>query len=173
MSRTQRAGAIAVLTTLAATGCSSKGASPQAPEYRHGYERLPERAKWLLGTAGTSERYEQLTEAERSTYEAITHALNHHGLLESVEAVTKIWGEAPVEHKAQPGGRHQFRLSVMLSSDAPRRLWAAGFLFDENGHVKRANGDLTAGHDTWSARERGNAPRLQTMSRSGPRKIDS
>lgn len=63
---------------------------------RLGYDSLPTsengKARWLLGVAQKPETYETLTKEQRSTYEAIIHALDSKDLLGIVDAVTMIWG---------------------------------------------------------------------------------
>ena len=171
MTRRCMAPAVALLATLMTGSCAGKDLKIEGPVVPDkGYENLPERAKWLLGTAGTEEQYHGLPDAERATYEAVVHALDHYGLLESVDAVTQIWGEAEWSLTARPSGANQFRLSVIFSRDATRRFWDAGFRFEGGGHVKLANGQRRGGRHTWSTREPGNPPKLQiSWLRADPR----
>ena len=171
MTRRCMAPAVALLATLMTGACAVKDAKMKGPRIPDkGYENLPERAKWLLGTAGTEEQYRSLPEAERATYEAVVHALDHYSLLESVDAVTQIWGEAEWSLTPRPSGTNQFRLSVIFSRDATRRFWEKGFRFTGGGHVKLSNGRLRGNRHTWSARGPGNPPTLQmSWVRADPR----
>ena len=135
---------------------------------RRGYDSLPpmdesnRKAHWLLGAARDFEAYRTLTVKQRSTYEAIIHALHSQRLLDIVDAVTAIWG-VPVDDTTglrSRGGNEQFRLSVILSRDAidvlQRRRFQAGRWW--SGHVKLANG--APGRQPRDMRERG-IPSLQ------------
>ena len=127
-----------------------------------GYELLPDRGKWLLGAAGAPTTYRTLTVAQQATYEAIIHALDHHKLLGIVDAVTAVWGEeCQGNGLLSTNGAEQFRLSVVLSQDAPTRLWESKFEFDRRGHVRRSNGSSANRYNTDSAREPGDLPKLQ------------
>ena len=137
MTRRCMAPAVALLATLMTGACAVKDAKMKGPRIPDkGYENLPERAKWLLGTAGTEEQYRSLPEAERATYEAVVHALDHYSLLESVDAVTQIWGEAEWSLTPRPSGTNQFRLSVIFSRDATRRSGRRGS--DSRGRTRKA-----------------------------------
>jgi hypothetical protein len=103
-----------------------------------------------------------LTVAQRATYEAIIHALDHHKLLGIVDAVTAVWGqECQGNGLLSTKGAEQFRLSVVLSYDAPTRLWESKFKFIGRGHVRRASGASVSRNNTDSAREPGDLPKLQ------------
>ncbi len=111
--------------------------------------------QWLLGAAREFKAYATLTEAQRATYEAIVHALDHLELLDTIDAVTAIWGEGRAS-----AGADQFRLSVVLSLDAPSVLKRKGFKFEDGRHVKFSSG-RREGSGTASAREPGTIPKLQ------------
>ena len=102
-----------------------------------GYDSLSDKGQWLLGAAREADAYYTLTKSQRATYEAIVHALEHHDLLDIVDAVTAIWGE-PDTPSTQ--GLDQFRISVILSRDALDLLSDDGFELGDWGHVKRADG---------------------------------
>ena len=105
------------------------------------FSSLPDRGKWLLGAGGAPATYDTLTVAQRATYEAIMHALDYHKLLGILDAVTAVWGEECQRNGLlSTDGAEQFRLSVVLSHDAPTRLWESKFEFNRRGHVKRASG---------------------------------
>ncbi len=115
-----------------------------------------------LGVPASPQGYNSLSEAQRVTFEAIVHALEHEGLLHIVETVTVIWGEA-----FQPNGLlstqglDQFRISVVLiPSTVEVLLQAHGYNHNRRGHVKLPDGSRR-GDGTDSARQPGRVPKLQ------------
>ena len=101
----------------------------------------------MNGQADDAHSYNALEESQRTAFEAIVHALENEELLEILDRITKIWGEKPGESD----GRHQFRVSVELASDAHDDLRRAGFVLRRDGHVKKSNGTLVdrAGADSF------------------------
>ena len=150
-----------IVVTLALMVLIASPTAGQTPDTR-GYDSLPDRGQWLLGAARDIEAYSPLTVAQRATYEAIVHALDHHRLLGIVDAVTVIWGEAfQPNGLLSTDGKDQFRLSVVLNRNALTRLWDENFEFSGRGHVKRSSGSSASIYDTDSAREPGGLPKLQ------------
>lgn len=155
---------IVVLVLVALAASVTTILSQPESERTKGYDSLPgepvndndmTKGQWLLGAAREFKAYATLTEAQRATYEAIMHALDHHELLDTIDAVTAIWGEGRAS-----SGADQFRLSVILSRDAPSVLKSKGFKFEDGRHVKLSSG-RGVGSGTVSAREPGNVPKLQ------------
>ena len=125
---------------LLATSDASRGQEVDS----RGYDSLPNYAKWLASPARDGESaldsYNAMTPAERATFEAIVHALEHHNLLGIVDAVSAIWGEA-ASRSRMTQGRHQFRLSVVLNQEAIADMWESGaFRIENDGHVKLLTG---------------------------------
>ena len=142
---------IAVGVTLLLVGltvCALPAKGQESGE-RIGYDSLPPRdennrkSHWLLGPAKELDAYVTLTREQRSTYEAIMHALHSQGLLRIVDAVTAIWG-VPVREDGRVSsvGNEQFRLSVILSREAVEVLGGRGFRVGRwwSGHVMLASG---------------------------------
>lgn len=149
-----------VVVTLALVVLFTGPAAGQTLDTR-GYDSLPDRGQWLLSAAHDIEAYSTLTVAQRATYEAIVHALDHHDLLDIVDAVTAIWGEAfQPNGLLSTDGKEQFRLSVVLHRNALTRLWGENFEFSGRGHVKHSSGSSASIYNTGSARESGGLPRL-------------
>ena len=100
------------------------------------YQHLSERARALAdGLAGGEDGYNSLSTSERSTFEAIVHALEAEGLLRIVKAVPKTWGHGP------GSGVDQFRLSVVLANGAGDLLRdQPDFRHSVFGHVKLPDG---------------------------------
>ena len=101
--------------------------------------------------------YETLSESQRTTFESITHALESQGDLGIVADVTEIWGEMQ-----GAGGEDQFRLSVVLTSDAvdellSRRDYKGKSMF---GHVKLPSGMVVGLFGADSVRQEGRRPAL-------------
>ena len=140
---------------------------------RGGYYSLPtEKTQWLLGAARDIQAYRTLTPAQRSTYEAIMIALWREDLLDIVDAVTGIWGEAFQDNGLlSPIGTDQFRLSVELSPNAVKLLEDRRFQFFSRGHVKLSSGGT--GRNPHSARAPSGTryPRLQISWLSGDSRI--
>ena len=148
---------IALALVVLFSGTTAAGGQP--PEDTSGYNSLPDKGKWLLGAAREADAYYTLTKSQRATYEAIVHALEHHDLLDIVDAVTAIWGE-PDTPSTQ--GLDQFRISVILSRDALDRLSEDGFALGDWGHVKRADGRGSSAIQANGTREPGDTmPKLQ------------
>ena len=78
--RLHRARILRIVVTLALMVLIASPTAGQTPDTR-GYDSLPDRGQWLLGAARDIEAYSPLTVAQRATYEAIVHALDHHRLL--------------------------------------------------------------------------------------------
>ena len=100
------------------------------------------------GQLDDAHTYHALEESQRTTFEAIIHALESLGIDDYVKTVDRIWGEAQ-RPEWQGQGRHQFRLSVTLTDGSTDRLRDhPDFEFESIGHVKRSNGDLVGGLST-------------------------
>lgn len=118
------------------------------------YHHLSARGRQLFddlaqrrGEADSAAAYNDLRESQRTTFEAIIHAMELIGIDQYVQAVDKIWGKARISDWADEG-RHQFRLSVRLTKDAASSLREHDdFRLEPLGHVKRANGDLVGGSE--------------------------
>ena len=162
-----------LLVLLFATAATAGQAANAVPDdVKEGYESLPEEGWVLLGAAREIESYATLTESQRATYEAIVHALENTGLLEIVQAVTAVWGEAVDERGLlSRQGLDQFRVSVVLSRDAREKLWAHGTKLDYRGHVKLAEGDRVGVDDADGARELGDPPNLHVSWREDDPRI--
>ena len=109
------------------------------------------------GQLDDSADYNALEESERTTLEAIMHALHAQGLLDLVTGVTAIWGE--IELSTQ--GMDQFRLSVTLAPRVPDRLRNNGYAGSGNPHVKLPNGDRVGWRDTATLRQSDGPPSMQ------------
>lgn len=112
------------------------------PASRESYEFLSSAGKALIDES--ADKYNERPESQRTTFEAIVHALESQNLLHLVRRVTAIWGEAEQRDQLSEG-RHQYRLSVELFEGAPAALEAAGFAMRNRGHVKLEGGDLVSG----------------------------
>ena len=101
--------------------------------------------------------YNARPESERTTFEAIMHALEAEGVLDLVTGITAIWGEIPRSTQ----GLDQFRLSVTLAAGTPARLRASGFPGRKGPHVKLPDGRRVAPRDAATARQGGGVPSIQ------------
>lgn len=111
------------------------------------------------GQLDDATNYNALKQSERTTYEAIMHALGAQGLFDIVTSVTAIWGGIPRSTQ----GQDQFRISVCLAEGTPARLGDNGYLLNANGpHVKLPNGRrLVGGQHAATARQSGGYPSMQ------------
>jgi hypothetical protein len=149
-----------VLGTLAPT--LSWGQVPAEPSYRY----LDQYTRALYGRGESV--YNALSEDQRATVEAITHALQARRIGDLILTIESVWGVADDTDEANDG-RHQFRISVLLEDDAANSLlrnleFTTGSWWNRlwGVHVKRANGDLvTDSQDVDCVRERGRRPALQ------------
>ena len=101
--------------------------------------------------------YDALKESERTTLEAIMHALQRGGVLHLVTGVTAIWGEIPQSTQ----GLDQFRISVTLAEGAPAHLHNNGYPGRSNPHVKLPNGDRVGWRGADTARQSDGPPSMQ------------
>ena len=144
---------------LASLGVSS-GSQPNGS-----YQHLSDPAKMFIdqlygdgdGQLDDAADYNALKESERTTFEAIMHALEADGLLHLVTSVTAIWGEIPRSTQ----GLDQFRVSVTLAEGAPERLRDNGFPGRRGSHVKLPHGDRVGPRETATARQSGGPPSTQ------------
>ena len=148
---------ILVVGLLFATDAASGAQPPES------YQYLSDQARALvdrLAGDGQSDEggvYNALEESERTTFEAIMHALEAQGLLALVTGVTAIWGEIPQSTQ----GMDQFRLSVTLAAGAPEQLGNSGYAGSGNPHVKLPNGNRVGWRDAATARQSGGSPSMQ------------
>ena len=120
------------------------------------YDHLSDGGRDLSGDSrGT---YNSRPESERTTFEAIVHALESLELLHLVQSVDAMWGIQDTEE-----GRHQFRLSATLIDGAVDALKRRrDFRFSAvTGHVKLADGTLIGGGTPWAFLRA--APRVDTV----------
>ncbi|MDE2934510.1 MAG: hypothetical protein OXS47_11700 [Chloroflexota bacterium] len=123
-----------------------------AQNSRDSYHHLSTRGRQLFddlaqrrGEADFAAAYNDLRVSQRTTFEAIIHAMEFLDIDQYVQTVDKIWGKATISEWADEG-RHQFRLSVTLTEDATKSLRARDdFRSEPFGHVKQPNGDLVGG----------------------------
>ena len=109
------------------------------------------------GQADDAAVYNALEESERTTFEAIMHALEAQGLLGLVVSVTAVWGEIPGSRE----GRDQFRLSVTLTEGAPARFRGSGYPGRGGAHVKLPSGTRVGRRDADTARQSEGPPSMQ------------
>ena len=109
------------------------------------------------GQSDDSAVYNALEESDRTTFEAIMHALEAQGLLNLVTGVTAIWGEIPRSTQ----GMDQFRLSVTFAAGAPERFRRSEYGGSGNPHVKLSNGNRVGWRDAATARQSGGHPSMQ------------
>lgn len=146
-----------VLVSLLAAPADVLG---QASSYRY----LSERGRGLFGSYVDAEIYRGLTEAQRTTFESIMHALESISMLWVVETVTAVWGES--DHPLADG-RDQFRLSVILADKAVEELLEhPDFEKDVRlgfglGHVKLPSGTVLNFLHADSVRQEVRRPALQ------------
>ena len=131
------------IVALRADAQPSSGTTGAPSSYQYLSPRAQELANEYLNGLEISqgaEGYNSLDASQRATFEAIVNALYAQGILAIVDRVTAIWGEEP-----QAGGRHQFRLSVILVNGAVEFLLSHRDYRKELfgwGHVKMPNGTL-------------------------------
>lgn len=152
---------ILVVGLLFATDAAS-GAQPPGS-----YEYLSDQARAFIdrlagvgdgdGQSDEAAVYNALEESERTTFEAIMHALEDQGLLDLVTGVTAIWGEIPRSTQ----GLDQFRLSVTLAAGAAERLRSSDYPGQNGPHVKLPNGRRVGWRDAATARQSGGPPSMQ------------
>ena len=134
-------------------------------EYRSGssYQHLSERGRDLSGDSPAA--YNSRRQSERTTFEAIVHALESLELLHLVQSVDAMWGVQNTEE-----GRHQYRLSATLIDGAVDELKRRrDFRFDAvTGHVKLADGTLIGGGTPWAFLRA--APRVDTVRQWRPQR---
>ena len=116
------------------------------------YQHLSDRGRELFDTSpyangngmnDDANTYNRLTQSQRSTFEAVAHALERLGIDDSVERVDALWGVSPANEE----GRDQYRVSLTLAHGAAQRLrrdskfrlWGMGC------HVKIRNGHIIDG----------------------------
>ena len=149
-------GSAAVLGGVFAVGALMQLSAAPPPSY--GY--LSPRAQSLVDALdGGPDAYNARPESERASFEAIVHALESDGLLDLLDRVTAIWGEAV---PASSEGKDQFRISVVLVAGAPSAiLGTAGYIADDRGHVKLPNGQVIAGDFEVHGARHADTPSLQ------------
>ena len=124
---------LVALLVVSVEGAAQVGSGARSSD---SYHYLSERAKpFALGLAGSETGYNSLRVSERTTFEAIMHALETEGLLRIVKSVAKAWGQGP------GSGVDQFRLSLVLARGAVALLRDQPD-FDHSifGHVKLPSG---------------------------------
>ena len=124
---------LGALLAVADEGAAQVGSGDPSSD---SYEYVVERARPLaLELAGSATGYNNLSVSERTTFEAIMHALEAEGLLRIVKSVAKTWGQGPGR------GVDQFRLSVVLVNGAVALLRdQPDFRHSRFGHVKLPDG---------------------------------
>lgn len=134
----------AVLVIFAAA-MSVAGVQPPESESTGSYQYLSENSQKLIdrflsdvrGLPPGAASYNSLEVAERSTYEAIMHALESLELHCLITDVNEVWGVTTGGGR----GRDSYRISVNLASGAPEKLEKRGFGV-ALGHVKSPDGQV-------------------------------
>ena len=153
---------IVALALIAATGMVL--ATQPIRSYQYLSPRGIELASGLFGgSSDVGVEYDRMSATQRSTFEAIVHALESEQIDELIVRVFRVWGVAPPNQNGTPAdGRLQFRMSVSFVPDIVRRLEQRGYHMSRRGHVLLASGTLMRSDlDVDSARQPGRRPTLQ------------